>query len=325
MPMNRLPWERLVLHRPAEILELTLPMQELLNMNPAFDFSEEPPNDDTDLLKWCAANGIPKKDRFRAIVIVTAIAFHMLGNWEEIIYVINISYANLTFVLEEYIGCLGFCISETLADLRAHMQQALAPLTVNKKWRNKRKLLETWIMDSETELYVRCCNIVKAIVGAGKKRQAWLLYSKTHFTMQRCMCCGRLLGITPESQGYRCGNCKGVLYCNRECQRKDWPSHRKYCEEIKQHMKNFPSQQGAQSMTKKVRQEAQAYSSIPEEDAKIFADAYELAKKNVARDTIHWNVSSVEIRKRLGNHTTYATTKEKPAPANPIDIVKLFR
>ena len=36
----------------------------------------------------------------------------------------------------------------------------------------------------------------------------------------------------PVAEQYVCGNCKIECYCSRQCQVKDWPKHRKYCQNL---------------------------------------------------------------------------------------------
>ncbi|KDR67402.1 hypothetical protein GALMADRAFT_232068 [Galerina marginata CBS 339.88] len=44
-----------------------------------------------------------------------------------------------------------------------------------------------------------------------------------------CYSCGRL---PEEKQEFsKCARCRGVFYCSRECQKKDWADHKKFCEE----------------------------------------------------------------------------------------------
>ena len=308
--------EEIVLHcsgarGPVQAIEMTVPISELHPWNQGAEGSEEPPSDDPYLLKWCALHKIPKMDHFRAIVIVTAAAYHILDSWDEVVVSISISYANIVWVLEEYIRCLGPCISQTLADLRNNLQQTLAPLAVNKAWKNKAMLLEKWIMDSKTELYVRCCNIVKAIVCASRKHMTWLLASHTHATMVNCVCCGRLLATQTTNKGFRCGRCKGVLYCNRNCQEKDWPRHQKYCKEMKLHIENCTKNQGTASMVEEVRKRAKKYSKISDMHARIFAHAHEVATKYVAQETMPWNIQSVEIFNRLRDQRKRAESAKK--------------
>jgi len=35
----------------------------------------------------------------------------------------------------------------------------------------------------------------------------------------------------------RCGHCHQIRYCNRECQRADWPNHKSYCESVREEQK----------------------------------------------------------------------------------------
>ena len=44
-------------------------------------------------------------------------------------------------------------------------------------------------------------------------------------TLYKCRGCGK-----KESKMLRCSRCKSVYYCNTECQRAHWPSHKKICQ-----------------------------------------------------------------------------------------------
>jgi len=43
----------------------------------------------------------------------------------------------------------------------------------------------------------------------------------------QCNSCRRLAGSSESFS--KCGRCKAVYYCGRECQKRDWPSHRPNC------------------------------------------------------------------------------------------------
>ncbi|GMH62156.1 hypothetical protein TrRE_jg13204 [Triparma retinervis] len=36
-------------------------------------------------------------------------------------------------------------------------------------------------------------------------------------------------GSTGPPKPRRCGGCKKVRFCSRECQQRNWPEHKKYC------------------------------------------------------------------------------------------------
>jgi hypothetical protein len=41
-----------------------------------------------------------------------------------------------------------------------------------------------------------------------------------------CRWCSKLI---PEAKWKRCGRCRSVFYCNADCQKNDWPIHKKAC------------------------------------------------------------------------------------------------
>jgi len=51
---------------------------------------------------------------------------------------------------------------------------------------------------------------------------------KLNFTCARCLALGDKAG--PQLR--RCGRCKGVWYCSKECQTQDWPQHKKTCNKV---------------------------------------------------------------------------------------------
>ncbi|KAI9096235.1 hypothetical protein DFS34DRAFT_159927 [Phlyctochytrium arcticum] len=52
-----------------------------------------------------------------------------------------------------------------------------------------------------------------------------------------CYACGKALS---KEQVSRCGSCKAVNYCSRDCQQKDWVLHKKVCKRLKAQMTNNP-------------------------------------------------------------------------------------
>lgn len=64
-----------------------------------------------------------------------------------------------------------------------------------------------------------------------------------------CAACGQ------EKVPRKCANCKSVQYCDRDCQKMDWPSHKKQCDSLAKMMKKMeikekavtPSEEAAQS------------------------------------------------------------------------------
>jgi hypothetical protein len=45
----------------------------------------------------------------------------------------------------------------------------------------------------------------------------------------RCMVCRD----ATKTETMRCGSCRGVSYCFKECQRRDWPVHKEICSELR--------------------------------------------------------------------------------------------
>jgi len=50
---------------------------------------------------------------------------------------------------------------------------------------------------------------------------------QANITLKQCNGCKKQ--ETQQNQFQRCGKCKKVYYCSKECQRRDWPNHKKTC------------------------------------------------------------------------------------------------
>uniref|UniRef100_A0A8C2PC89 MYND-type domain-containing protein n=1 Tax=Capra hircus TaxID=9925 RepID=A0A8C2PC89_CAPHI len=60
------------------------------------------------------------------------------------------------------------------------------------------------------------------------------MFQKMEDTFQFCAYCKALPSGLSDSKVLRhCKRCRNVYYCDPECQRSDWPTHRKVCQELR--------------------------------------------------------------------------------------------
>ncbi|OCT61810.1 putative protein MSS51 homolog, mitochondrial [Xenopus laevis] len=60
------------------------------------------------------------------------------------------------------------------------------------------------------------------------------MFQKMEDTFKFCAQCKKLPSLLPDPRSMRrCKRCQNVYYCGSECQRENWPSHKKFCRKLK--------------------------------------------------------------------------------------------
>uniref|UniRef100_A0A7M4DUJ0 MSS51 mitochondrial translational activator n=1 Tax=Crocodylus porosus TaxID=8502 RepID=A0A7M4DUJ0_CROPO len=60
------------------------------------------------------------------------------------------------------------------------------------------------------------------------------MFKKMEDTFKFCVECKKLPDALPDSKNLRrCKRCQNVYYCSPECQRANWPVHKKFCKKLK--------------------------------------------------------------------------------------------
>jgi hypothetical protein len=78
-----------------------------------------------------------------------------------------------------------------------------------------------------------------------RQNKGWI---PTSYGLRKCDNCNKL-----ESQGKlkKCAGCDRTMYCNEECQRSDWRSHKKECKEVQKEKKSATTRQSGGRVNKK--------------------------------------------------------------------------
>ncbi|KAG5262390.1 hypothetical protein AALO_G00274640 [Alosa alosa] len=60
------------------------------------------------------------------------------------------------------------------------------------------------------------------------------MFDKLEDTFKFCAACQKLPAHLPDPKALkRCIKCLNLYYCSKECQRKDWPTHKKFCKKLR--------------------------------------------------------------------------------------------
>lgn len=128
-------------------------------------------------------------------------------------------------------------------------------------------------------------NMIDSMRGAIASMGASLQHSK-----DQCAGCGKV-----EGKMLKCAKCKNVMYCSRECQKKDWKAHKAHCGSLKRDRRHSKRTENVNELP--VLSEASCIGSVVtmRMDTKIYVSCSQFTKGNTTpKELMSYAVDSID-------------------------------
>ena len=138
-----------------------------------------------------------------------------------------------------------------------------------------------------------------ALIRTRQKLDSFERRTSTHTELYRHACRACSKSETDEVRFSACARCNRAFYCSRECQLKDWPSHKAECKKL----------------AKRVKENGKSSS----------AKSYEMLSATFLQDNFMWLAATAEMKKiPLGNVVLYLDFCHEPSPRGTFPSCQLF-
>lgn len=117
-------------------------------------------------------------------------------------------------VAEGHVALINFCMDKGLTIPQEALHVACK--------KGNFELCQRLVQDKHLMIDESCVRLAKGCENA--KLEAWVRARGPDIDLKKCAACGK-------DALKKCGKCKSVVYCNVECQKKDFKSHTKACKE----------------------------------------------------------------------------------------------